>query len=141
MSNFHTLFDAVGVLARRRYQIADRHFSTLGFNHTEARLLTLLQKQNGSAAQDALAGALTVDRSNSGRALRNLEQKGYIRRQKDSADKRANLVQITSEGNKAASEIAKIKKKIVQEFTGALSEADAAAIVNLLRKIIPDDDE
>ena len=41
MEHVLELFDAIGVLARRRYQTAERHFARLGLNHSEARLLTL----------------------------------------------------------------------------------------------------
>ena len=41
MNSFQTLFDMIGELARRRYQMAEGCFSALGLNHTEARLLAL----------------------------------------------------------------------------------------------------
>ena len=80
MNNLNTLFDLIGGLARRRFQTAERYFSTLGLNHTEARLLNLLDRENGAATQDALSNMLFVDRSNAGRALKSLEHEGYIER-------------------------------------------------------------
>lgn len=135
-NSFLALFDLIGELARRRRQNADRCFSALGLNHTEARLLTLLGRQDGVAAQDALTSRLSVDRSNAVRALQRLEQDGYILRRKDDADKRANLVQMTAKGRKAVGEIAKLRNRMAQSFFGDLQPDEAAAIVDLLGKAL-----
>jgi len=133
VNSFLTLFDLIGELARRRRQTAERCFSALGLNHTEARLLTLL-RQHGVAAQDALSNQLSVDRSNAGRALQRLAQDGYIVRRKDDADKRANLLQITPKGRKCVVEISRLRKKMAQSFFGDLKEDEAGAIVKILGK-------
>src|SRR5689334_10680876 len=98
MNNLPTLFDLIGELARRRFQTAERYYSTLRLNHTEARLLTLLHKQDGKANQDTLSNMLSVDRSNAGRALKSLEHEGYIERSQNEVDKRTNFVEITDKG-------------------------------------------
>jgi MarR family transcriptional regulator, transcriptional regulator for hemolysin len=141
MNNLLTLFDLIGVLARQRYQTAERYFSTLGLNHTEARLLTLLDRENGAATQDALSNMLFVDRSNAGRALKSLEHEGYIERFQSDTDKRTNLVQITARGREAVTEISKLKEKMVQNFFGELNEAEAGQIIDLLRKVYPNEQD
>jgi MarR family transcriptional regulator for hemolysin len=141
MNNLNTLFDLIGGLARRRFQTAERYFSTLGLNHTEARLLNLLDRENGAATQDALSNMLFVDRSNAGRALKSLEHEGYIERYQSDTDKRTNLVQITARGREAVAEIAKLKEKMVQNFFGELTEAEAGQIIDLLRKVYPNEQD
>ena len=136
VSNFQALFDLIGELARRRYQAAERAFSALGLNHTEARLLTLLHQEGGAAMQDTLSARLLVDRTNAGRALQHLEQDGYILRRKDESDKRANLVRITGKGRKTVAEISKLRKKMAQSFFGDLKADEAATIVTLLSKAL-----
>ncbi|MEI9811645.1 MAG: MarR family transcriptional regulator [Acidobacteriota bacterium] len=133
-NSFQELFDLIGELARRRHQAAERGFAAIGLNHTEARLLTLLDRQGGSAAQDVLSNGLSVDRSNGVRALQRLDNDGYILRRKDEADKRANLVRMTPKGRKAVVEIAKLRKEMAQSFFGDLSASEAAEAVELLRK-------
>ena len=135
-NSFQTLFDLIGEFARRRYHTAERCFSALGLNHTEARLLKLLWQDGGAATQDALSNRLFVDRSNAGRALHRLEQDGYILRRKNDTDKRANLVQITPKGRRAVVAISRLKKKMAQSFFGDLKENEAGAIVHLLRKAL-----
>ena len=138
MDSFDALFDMIGVLARRRYQTAERSFALLGLNHTEARLLSLLHQENGQATQDALSNMLFIDRSNAGRALQRLERDGYIVRRKDDADKRTNLVQIKDKGGEAVREIKKIRKRMAQEFFGDLKKQEASAIVAMFEKAIPE---
>ena len=136
LDSFLTLFDQIGALAHRRYQTAERYFSTLGLNHTEARLLRLLSQEGGEATQDALSNLLFVDRSNAGRALKRLEQEGYIARRRDDADKRTNLVQMTPKGSEAVVEISKLREKMAQNFFGDLKEDEVGVIVDLLGKVV-----
>ncbi|MDC3347196.1 MarR family transcriptional regulator [bacterium] len=139
MDHHTALFDLLGDLARRRYQLAERYFSKIGLNHTEARLLTLLSQEGGTATQDRLSGLLFVDRSNAGRALKRLERDRYVIRKKDDSDKRTNLVEIDARGRDAIGEISKLKSEIVKNFLGNLSDQNAATIVNMLEKATRDD--
>lgn len=134
MDAFFTLFDLIGVLARRRYQTAEQCFAPLGLNHTEARLLSLLCQAGGSAPQDTLTKSLTIDRTNAGRGLKRLEQEGYLVRESNSEDNRANRVKITAKGRKLVGEISKLRKKIAQTFFGELKEKEAQQAIALLSK-------
>lgn len=134
MDGFIELFDAIGALARRRYQTAERFFSELGLNHTEARLLTLLQQEGGAAAQDVLSEMLYVDRTNAGRALKRLEQDGYISKRRGEDDKRANLVRITPKGREAAAAVSRLKKRIARALFSGISEDEARAATQVLAK-------
>lgn len=134
MENLLALFDLVGVLARRRFLAAERHFSTLGLNHTEARLLTLLHREGGDAAQDVLSNMLHIDRSNAGRALKSLEHEGLIERYRHEADKRTNVVRMTERGRAMVAEIARLKVTMAEGFFGHLTDEQAGEIVDLLRR-------
>lgn len=131
-SSFLALFDLIGVLARRRYRAGERAFSAVGLNHTEARLLVLLNEKAGVASQEVLSKSLLVDRSNAGRALKRLHREGYVTRQTGESDKRTNIVRITSKGRRTVSEIAKLRKKIAERFFGDLTSEDAATVVRIL---------
>lgn len=126
------LFDLIGIIAHKRYVTAERKLSVLGFNHTEARLLTLLS-QNGAVTQDELSAFLTVDRSNAGRSLKKLEAGGYISRRKDASDKRTYIVHITKKGTDAVGQIAKVKESLAKELFRNLNAADVKTIVRLLQ--------
>jgi len=134
--NRSALFDLVGTLARRRHQIGDRGFAALGLNHTEARLLTLLARQNGEATQDSLSSMLFIDRSNAGRALKGLEQRGFVERGKEVGDARTNSVRMTPEGQAAAAKVAELREGLARGFFGRLTEAQAGEILSLLKDAI-----
>lgn len=137
MSATLELFDLIGELARRRYQLAEKSFATLGLTHTEARVLTLLAAAGGVSAQDALSNQLTVDRTNAGRALTRLDEAGYLERRKNSGDKRANRVHITAKGRKTVSAIARLRTEMAAAFLGEMTSDEAAGIVRLFRKRLP----
>ncbi|MCO5296999.1 MAG: MarR family transcriptional regulator [Fimbriimonadaceae bacterium] len=132
-SSFAALFDLVGELARLRLQAGERAFATLGLNHTEARLLSLLQGHGGEASQDVLSGMLTIDRSNAGRALKSLEGKGCVARRAGKEDARTRAVRITAKGRRTAAQIAKLRSKMAEGFFGDLPDDQAAVIVGLLQ--------
>ena len=136
MNNRLELFELIGVLARRRFQAAERAFAPIGLNHTEARLLTILDLESGEATQDALSNSLTIDRSNAGRALKRLEQRGYIARRRDDTDSRTNLVHLTDAGADAVEEVSKLRREVASDFFSDLTEADAGAITDLLEKAL-----
>jgi DNA-binding MarR family transcriptional regulator len=130
------LFELIGALARRRYQDAERCYAALGLNHTEARLLKMLDSEGGAATQDALSRRIFVDRSNAGRAFKRLEHAGYLGRRKDDADNRTNLLDITPKGREAAAEVNRLGDEMARAFFGDLTEADAATVATLLRKAL-----
>ncbi|KIX12675.1 MarR family winged helix-turn-helix transcriptional regulator [Dethiosulfatarculus sandiegensis] len=136
MDNLVRLFDLIVVLARRRYHAAEHHFKVLGLNHTKANLLTLLDREGGVATQEELSNLIFLDRSNAGRALKCLEEQGYVERRKNTGDKRTNLVQITTKGSKAVIDISRLKKRIIKSVSGELSDEQAGRIMEMLEKTL-----
>ncbi len=138
IESFSTLFDLIGDLARRRFRIGERAFATLGLNHTEARLLTLLKQHQGQTTQDVLSNLLSVDRSNAGRALKGLEAGRYVVRSKDSVNGKTNLVKLSSKGLKTALVLEKLRIDMAQSFFGKLTEEQAQTIIELLDNALKD---
>ncbi|RYG24098.1 MarR family transcriptional regulator [bacterium] len=133
VNGYAELFDLVGVLARKRHQAGERSFAALGLNQTEARLLTILEREGGEATQDSLSGMLFIDRSNAGRGLKRLEHEGYVVRAKDGKDARTRSVGITLKGRAAAKQIKRLRNVMAASFFGSLTEEQACAIVELLK--------
>lgn len=135
MDSFLKLFDLIGELARQRYQIAEQNFSVLGLNHTEARLLNLLSQANGEATQDEISNMLFIDRSNAGRGLKRLEQKGFITKKDNISDKRTKVIQITIKGRQIVQKISKAKEKIARSLFKGLNEEDARLVLEIFQKL------
>lgn len=136
MSSIHNLFDFIGVLARHRHQRAETEFTALGLTHTEARLLHLLQGEGGIAPQDVIAQQITIDRSNVGRALQNLEHRGYLQRRPHFADKRAKVVALSEQGKAAVAEIQRLREKMASTFFGDLTEGEADQVLEILKRAV-----
>jgi len=132
------VFELVGVLARERYRAAEQNFGRIGLNHTEARLLRLLEQHSGAASQEELSASLQVDRSNAGRAMSSLELAGHISRRVDTADRRRRLVTLTASGRHVLREISKLRTQMAGDFTAALSEAETAELARLLARVVHD---
>ncbi|MEM9592285.1 MAG: MarR family transcriptional regulator [Pseudomonadota bacterium] len=138
-TKYSELFDLVGTLAQKRFRLAEHALSAVGLNHTEARLVSILRQEGGAMTQDELSAALTVDRSNAGRALKKLESHGFIARRQDEVDKRSKVVVITKKGREIAAEVEEIRTEIVEALFRDLAEPDAVTIVRILRRAFPDD--
>lgn len=136
VNSFSQLFELISELARRKYQDGERLFSTIGLNHTEARLLNALYEEEGVCEQERLSSYLHVDRSNAGRGLKRLELEGYIERQRGGSDKRRNGVKMTEKGEKKAGEIHALREKMTESFFGSLTIEEATQAVTLLRKAL-----
>ncbi len=138
MKNHLALFDVIGVIAHKRYQGAERTLAAIGFNHTEARLLTLLSQRDG-ATQDELSAQLFVDRSNAGRSLKRLEADGYVTRERDTDDRRTFRVYITKNGSAATRQIAKVKDVLAAELFQTMTEDEMATALRLLESVANDE--
>ena len=136
MDAFAELFELIGTLARQRFQAAENHFAKLGIGHTEARLLSLLKHEGGAATQDVLSVRLHIDRSNAGRALKRLEDTGYITRQKQATDKRTNMVRVTPAGEAMMADIANVRQQIIAGFFGDMQDRDAKQAAEILRQAV-----
>lgn len=139
MTSRQALFDLIGVLARKRHHLAEEEYTALGLNHTEARLLTIIRERGGSMPQEDLSQRVGIDRTNTGRALQKLENKGYLLRESDETDRRAKFIRLTTKGSSAAAEIAEIRKQLALTFFGSLSELQAQRIVGELETALADE--
>jgi DNA-binding MarR family transcriptional regulator len=77
-------------LVRRRLQVGDEELSAL-----------LYLAHHGSVLQRDLARVTSLSRSGAGAMLQRLEERGYVRRRTDRADRRLRLVELSAEGQAA----------------------------------------
>ena len=131
---YRRLFERIGILARERYHAAERQFATIGLNHTEARLLVLLDQAGGKSAQDALSSQLMIDRSNAGRALKKLEAAGFIGRMRSQTDRRGYDVTMTDAGRHILTDINRLREMIIGDLLGNLTLEEARQAAMLLDK-------
>jgi DNA-binding MarR family transcriptional regulator len=97
-------------------------------------LLSLLE-EGERATQGTIADALGYDRSYLVGLLDDLEERGYIERRRDKADRRRHVVSITAEGKKALTRMRALSAELEGEFLEPLDPEERATLHELLLKV------
>ena len=85
--------------------------------------------------QEELAEVLKIDKGTTARAIKKLEENGFIRREKDEKDKRSNKVYLTKEGKEMKGNILFVLNQWDKKMSEQLDEEERELMINLLRKV------
>ncbi len=113
------------------------NYSLKEFNITSAEysfLLYLYRKD--SATQDELSSYLYIDKSATARAVKSLEQKGYVTKSKDDRDKRFNRIILTDKAKKHEDEIRQRILRWGEFLTEGLDEETIDIILTVLENMV-----
>jgi DNA-binding MarR family transcriptional regulator len=136
-----TSFDftqAPGYLIRRAHQTSMAIFAEeLGGFEVTALQFAILQAllDEPGADQITVAQRVALDAATSGSVIMRLEERGWLRREASSTDRRRKLLWLTPEGEKAALEMKKPARKVQQRLLDALNEAEKQQFVSMLKRI------
>src|SRR6185437_2538057 len=89
--------ETFGLLRRRLMGVIDEAYATLGIGATQAKLLRTVGERQPMSQAD-LARATGTDPALTGRALRTLLDRGWVRRRRSREDRRAFSLELTPEG-------------------------------------------
>ena len=117
--------------ARHLLEIA---FGPLDLRPAEFSILMLLA-DNGPVAQRRLAQALDMAAPNLAATLDRMAGRGWIERVRDTDDRRSQRVHLTPAGERLVHEAQSIAATMEDPALGALSRAERALLVELLRKV------
>ncbi len=93
-------------------------------NLTRRQLDVLLMiSDNPGISQSAMLDLCSMDRSTLSGVVRLMHKRGYIKRSDDPKDQRAELCNLTTEGQAAARKAQKIKSKVDREIEKAVESA------------------
>ena len=125
------------ITANRAYQSAvekmDEAFCRLlGVNRTDGRCLDVIDQRPGLTAGE-LATAVGLSPGAVTTALDRLEQRGFVRRTRDSADRRRVMVELTEEANRAAWEAYGPLGEMGAPMIEEMSDKDLATLIRFLR--------
>lgn len=134
MSISEEFFDIFTKLGRLRLKAVERELLPMSLSHTDLNILMFLYDKN-SCTQEDLSAQATVDRSNVGRALKKLEARSLIAREKNPKDQRTFIITLTDQGKKLKKKTYKIKERVVDLFSNDLSQKELETLVKLLSKI------
>lgn len=85
--------------------------------------------------QEELAEVLKIDKGTTARAIKKLEESGFIRREKDEKDKRSNRVYLTKEGKEMKDNILFVLNQWDKKMSEQLYEEERELMIKLLKKV------
>ncbi|WP_160670280.1 MarR family transcriptional regulator [Clostridium sp. C8-1-8] len=91
--------------------------------------------ENGSLCQEKLAEMLYIDKGTTARAIKKLEEEGYVLRVRDGADKRMYKVSLTDKAKGIESDIKKVIKNWNEKLTSDLSDEEKKLTLEVMAKI------
>ena len=113
----------------------DRHFSDLQLRPVEAAALILIGK-NQDISQNVLATALGTDQATMVAISTRLEDQNLISRQRSVADRRYQVLNLTSEGKKTATVVKKCLTVHNENVLKNLSATQRKQLVSSLQAIV-----
>ena len=94
----------------------------------------------GPLPQHVLADRLGFQRSHLGGYLDLIEERGLVRRTRDRADRRRQLVELTDEGVALQRRLWRVAEESQDSFLGCFTQAERQTLTTLLRRLVDADD-
>jgi len=85
--------------------------------------------------QEELAEVLKIDKGTTARAIKKLEENGFVRREKDENDKRSNRVYLTEEGKGVKNDIFFILNQWDEKMSEQLNKEEKELMIKLLKRV------
>ena len=131
LDTFIKLMRASGSVASRLYTPVQRDH---GMTESQLGVLEALMHL-GPMPQTALCGKLLKSGSNLTTVVDNLERRGWVRRVRDAADRRVQMVHLTAAGRKAIDTAFPAHVERVAECLGSLTRDEQRELGRLCRKL------
>ena len=93
-----------------------------------------LYTQDGKNQED-LSKILKIDKGTTARAIKKLEEEGYVRREKDDHDKRSNKVFLTQKGMDIKDDIHETLSQWESKISQSIDEEERILMIKLLKKV------
>lgn len=95
----------------------------------------------GPLSQSEIAESMETDTASMVRFLDGLENKKYVERTADPADRRIRLVKITSQGLRALNDMKEISRQVEDRFTRRLTAEEKKALKSIVPKLITEEEK
>jgi DNA-binding MarR family transcriptional regulator len=109
-----------------------KHFGVMTFLRHEAER----EGERGSLSQQAIGERLRIDRTTMVSLIDDLERTGYVKRERNPADRRAYVITLTPAGRKAQTRAEKAVDADALQFFGQLSDAERQELHRLLGRLV-----
>ena len=112
----------------------DARLEALQLNLTQASLIAYVA-EFGSTTQTRLADHLGIGRAAIGSVVTQLQERGFVERQPDAADRRVWLVAITGSGEQLTTQIRKVDEILRAELRRDISRAERQTLAAVMSKV------
>lgn len=119
----------ISIISRKNYAWINKKLKPLNIGPGQFLYLMCLS-HNPEISQECLSGKLNINKSCCARALKALQEHGYIKKKRCNKDKRKFLVDLTEKGR----EVIPFIKKILDERNEAMIENMNGDVANALKK-------
>lgn len=124
----------VSILYRYGRAYSDRELRTYGLGSGQFIFLHVLLHRDG-LSQEELACLLKIDKGTTARALKRLEDAGYVTRCLDKHDKRVNRVFVTEKGRALGPKLAELSRTWTDALARGFSQTEREQATALLKRM------
>lgn len=124
----------ISQIHRKTNSFITREVSKFGIGSGQIMFLMQLYKKDG-ISQEELSENLSIDKGTTCRAIKKLEEEGFLIRVKDENDKRAYKLYLTQKSKDIKVKIENILDKCEENISDDLLEEEVEVLLNLLKKI------
>ena len=124
----------VSILYRYGQSFLERKLNPYSIGSGQFIFLVVLFQEDG-ITQENLSRLLNIDKGTTARAVKKLEETGYVRRKTDPKDNRARIVYLTEEGLKLQPVVKGISEKWTEMLTADFTDSEKEMAVSFLKKM------
>lgn len=128
-------FQVLNSLMKMTKSFAHRQIRASGLNDTECMICSYVYAHE-NCSQDDVSKALCMDKTTVAKALQVLENMGILLRIADKADKRRNVLSLTTDGKKKCSKILHIHDEWIGKVMEELNEDEKKQFESYCRRLI-----
>jgi DNA-binding MarR family transcriptional regulator len=116
-------------------QMVNEELQPLGLGSAEGNILLHLMAREDVLRQEDLVDELEISKPAVSRALFSLERKGFVKREKDLADKRASRVFLTKKAYEIGPKLEQVYENIFSLAAQGVTEDEIKGFIELFRRI------
>ena len=135
MNDSTLLFDFMKCTGELFFSMRNNHKPMRSLVRGEIFILDYLERKNGTVMPGELSSMTGGSSAHTAISLRNLDQKGYIKREIDKSDRRKIIVSITEEGRKLACEEREAAMQRMSHIIDELGPDDAREYIRIVSRI------
>ena len=132
--NNEYLGKCISLIHRQANVFFTKEFSKFGFGSGQYMFMIHLYKNDG-ISQEKLSELLNIDKGTTAKAVKKLEELGFVTRFKDSTDKRINRIYLTSKAFNIKNDFFSVLTKWENMLTNQLSPEEISESLTILNKL------